>query len=60
MASLLNEFLQAFGEKSIISLYGSQQFRTNAMNESKSDSDVEDTALVLTTDSIYLSGSNRT
>ena len=30
------------------------------MNESKSDSDVEDMALVLTTDSIYLSGSNRT
>ena len=60
MASLLNEFLQAFGEKPIISLYGSQQFRTSAMNESKSDSDVEDTALVLTTDSIYLSGSNRT
>ena len=30
------------------------------MNESKSDSDVEDMALVLTTDCIYLSGSNRT
>ena len=31
------------------SWYGTQQLRTNAMNESKSDSDVEDTALVLTT-----------
>ena len=30
------------------------------MNESKSDSDAEDTALVLTTDSIYITGSNRT
>ena len=49
MASLLNEFLQAFSEKSITSWYGSQQLRTNAINESKSDSDVEDTALVLTT-----------
>ena len=35
MASLLNEFLQAFSEKSIISWYGRQQFRTNAMNKIK-------------------------
>ena len=49
MASLLHKLLQAFSERSIISWYGSQQLRTNAMNESKSDSDVEDTAFVLTT-----------